>query len=1280
MSQGNIQQQLEVNLNPESLLRRILNRIRRSLELQEILDATVAEVRSFLGTDRVKIYKFNLDKSGLVIAESIHKNRLPSLLGLNFPADDIPPQARELFVQARVRSIVDVDSRQIGQSPLRDMETGEISFEDMHYRLVDSCHAEYLTAMGVKSSVVVPILHRENLWGLLVSHHSEPKAISEAQLQGIQLVVDQLCVAIAHSILLTQARAKAEREATLHRIATLLHSLPTIELKTALEETVAAFGGSGGRLCTKDYRLNLHRSLTECLEAGSEHVLVYTCGKQPQMPAPVKYPLLEQYSIWQERYKSGEYEVWAISDIYQTPQLRNLQIAFRPTEIRSLLMIPLYYHQQLLGYLTIFRDVIDTETLWAGKFDQDGRQLYPRLSFELWRQTLSAQAREWTKQEIELAQALSQQFATAIDRELYQHVQTLNTNLEHQVLEQTIQLQQVTEQQQLLFEFIAKIRSSLDLDTIFNTTTKELSRVINSDRVAVYRFDPDAEFNEGEFITEDVREGLPSTLGIKVYDRCFGENYATKYSQGRVHVVADINNAGLPDCHVAVLVQFQIKAQIVMPLMKGNQLWGLLCIHQCHQPRVWETSEIQLAIQIANQLSAALEQADLLAQTRKQAFDLKQAGEQQRVLFEVVAKMRKSLDLDLIFSTMSKEVRHALNADRVGLYRFDPDSEYNDGEFVAEDVVSGFPSTIAAKIHDHCFGELYASKYSRGRVHAVADFQNSGFEPCYLAIMEQFQVKANIIAPVMKGNQLWGLLCVHQCASPRQWQLGEIQFATQVAAQLSVALEQADLLAQTKQQAVDLQLAANSIQQAAEQQQILFEVVTKLRESLDLDVIFQTATQEVCKSLHGDRVAVYRFSPDWSGEFISEFVTPGWVKLVGADIKTVWEDTYLQETQGGRYRHNETFAVDDIYQVGHSECHVAILEQFQVKAYAIAPIFLGQQLWGLLAAYQNSSPRHWDGAEIKFLVQIANQLGVAIQQADLLAQTREQAQQLAQALQELQQTQTQLIQTEKMSSLGQLVAGIAHEINNPVNFIYGNISHAREYSEDLIGLLELYQRHCPNPHPEIGDRSDEIDLEFLVEDLPKMLSSMKVGAERIRQLVLSLRNFSRLEEAEMKRVNIHEGIDSTLLILQHRFKAKSDSVGIELIKEYGNLPLVECYPGQLNQVFMNAIANAVDALEQALDRATTDRPKILIQTSVVGENVAICIADNGIGMPESVRARIFDPFFTTKPVGKGTGLGLSISYQIVVEKHGGTLECTSQPGQGTQFLLQIPILQPNLPT
>jgi signal transduction histidine kinase len=292
------------------------------------------------------------------------------------------------------------------------------------------------------------------------------------------------------------------------------------------------------------------------------------------------------------------------------------------------------------------------------------------------------------------------------------------------------------------------------------------------------------------------------------------------------------------------------------------------------------------------------------------------------------------------------------------------------------------------------------------------------------------------------------------------------------------------------------------------------------------------------------------------------------------------------------------------------------------------------------------------------------------------AQLREKAQQLEQTLRELQQTQSQLIQNEKMSSLGQLVAGVAHEINNPVNFIYGNLTHADEYARGLLRLLTLYQRHYPHPIPSIQSEADAIDLEFVMVDLPKLMKSMRMGANRIQKIVASLRVFSRMDEAEMKAVDIHEGIDSTLMILQNRLKARSNYPEIQVMKFYSELPLVECFPGQLNQVFMNILSNAIDALEEVMERNSSFSPCIQIWTECASKNqIKIRIIDNGSGIPAAIQQQIFDPFFTTKPVGKGTGLGMSISYQIITERHKGSLTCHSQPEKGTEFAIEIPICQ-----
>ena len=416
----------------EVLLHRMMNRIRQSLELPAILSGTVAEVRTFLGTDRVMVYRFDIDGSGAVVAEAVWGERLPSLLGQHFPADDIPPQARELFLKARQRSIVDVAAQQIGSSPLDCPVTGASLQElDIRFRPVDPCHVEYLTSMGVQSSLVVPILHRDRLWGLLVSHHSLPRQVTDRELQVVQLVADQLSIAIAQSTLLEQTRIQAQQEATINRVAKLLHSMTEMQLQQALELTVTALGGTGGRVYISP-------------QGPGAAAQLLTCGEQPNWQAETgNYPpYLEEYSSWQAWLDTQTTVhdsdcTWAIADWHGLEIPPDLALAWFPVRIRGLLVVRLQYRQQILGYLSVFRREIAIETLWARRPDRDDpRHSRPIQSFETWRELKQGQAQAWTSAEIELAQALGSHFALAIQQyELYLQVHALNADLSRDIQE-----------------------------------------------------------------------------------------------------------------------------------------------------------------------------------------------------------------------------------------------------------------------------------------------------------------------------------------------------------------------------------------------------------------------------------------------------------------------------------------------------------------------------------------------------------------------------------------------------------------------------------------------------------------------------------------------------------------------------------------------------------------------------------------------------------------------------------------------------------------------------
>jgi signal transduction histidine kinase len=497
-----------------------------------------------------------------------------------------------------------------------------------------------------------------------------------------------------------------------------------------------------------------------------------------------------------------------------------------------------------------------------------------------------------------------------------------------------------------------------------------------------------------------------------------------------------------------------------------------------------------------------------------------------------------------------------------------------------------------------------------------------------------------------------------------------------------------------------------TLERSLELSQVLRQVTDQIRSTLDLKTVLTTVVQEVQKLLNTDRVVMYQFGSDWVGEVVVEVVRDPWHSILG----NRHQDDCFPTDHGQQYLDGRVRAIADVAIADIAPCHKALLRTMQVQANLVVPIRFVNRLWGLLIAHECNAPRLWEPFELDLLQQLADQAAIALHQAELYEQScvaaatataqaqqlRQTTDELTQTLQELKKTQSQLVQTEKMSSLGQLVAGVAHEINNPVSFIHGNLFYVATYAQSLMEVVAAYEQDHPQPNPQLRAVLEAADLDFLKQDFPKVLESMQVGVGRIQQIVRSLQNFSRHDQADKKHVDLHEGLDNTLLILQHRLKAVGNRPEIQIVKTYGDLPPVECYSGQLNQVFMNLLSNAIDALEEAQNVRRKERdavkearnqeenplnpqpsalsPTISIHTSLIDSNrVLVRIADNGLGMDEPVRARLFDPFFTTKPVGKGTGLGLAISYQIVVEKHNGSIQCHSRPGQGAEFAIEIPL-------
>lgn len=1090
---------------------------------------------------------------------------------------------------------------------------------DIYQGNYKECYIEILEKFQIRANVVAPLLKGDRLWGLLCIHQcSGPRNWQEYDIEFVSLIAEHLGVALQHIELLRHARFHVELQQALNGVISRIRR--SLDLDNIFKITVTEV-----RQLLKTDRVGVFRFYPELDWEGE---FIYE-DVRPQWRSAMSVKLRDHCfaAEFAGLYKEGR--IRAIPNIHEAGVSDCHVQILEKFQVRANVVAPLMKGEDLWGLLCIHN---------------------------------CSSPREWEDFEIEFVQQIAEHLGVALQQAEY---------LE-QVKAQSAQLAQATERertaqwQKNIAITVEKIRQSLDLETIFRTTTSELRQLLNVDRVAIYRFNPDW---SGEFVSESVADGWNclmheqrnqasllaniSECSLKVFakppvvDTYLQDTAGGSFAKGELfRICNDIYKSDFCDCYIEILEKFQARAYIIVAIYHSEKLWGLLAVYQNSGPREWHSEEVYFLNQVSTQLGVALQQAEYLQQLKHQAAELSKAAERQRALKTTVEKIRQTLDIDTIFKATTKEVRQLLDVERVAIYRFYLDGS---GEFVADSIVDGWrPATKPQPVTERLLLQtIKAGRYPRNEV----------------------------FVPISQGEKLWGLLVAYQNSQPRYWQDEELSLLAQVGVQLGVALQQAEALIQVQEQAEQLAQAAERERKAAQRERALATTVEKIRQTLDLNTIFANSTQETRRLLEVDRVAIYRFDPDWSGEFVAESVASGWSPV--REIIPVITDKFLQDNQGGEYAHGKILVINDIYNTDYSVCHIALIEQMQARAYMIVPIFQGEKLWGLLGAYQNTGARNWQEDEIDLLRQVSTQLGVGIQQAELLEQTQQQKEELSQTIKELQRAQTQLIQNEKMAGLGQLVAGVAHEINNPINFIHGNIAHVDNYVCDLLNLLNLYRSAYPHPESHIQEQASAVDLNYLIEDLPKIIDSMKIGTGRIFSLVQSLRTFSRVDEEGMKPFNIHDGIDSTLLILQHRIEPNPNSPEIEVVKEYGNLPLVECNGAQLNQVFTNILSNAMDAIEAMLAATNNHKPKkpaITIRTEVVdGDSVLIRIADNGYGIPNELQSRIFEPFFTTKEIGKGTGLGLSISYQIIVEKHGGQFKCFSEPDKGSEFWIAIPI-------
>ncbi len=680
-----------------------------------------------------------------------------------------------------------------------------------------------------------------------------------------------------------------------------------------------------------------------------------------------------------------------------------------------------------------------------------------------------AKARQWEESEISLLTQVTAEFSHKL------HSFELQRKLEQQAQEF-----------KSISKVIDKIQLASSLDKVFRTTTQEVREIIKCDRLAVYRFDADW---SGEFVAESVANGWVPLVGpgIKTVweDTHLQETKGGRYRQHESLVANDIYKMNHAPCHVEILEQFQVRAYVIVPVFSGQKLWGLLGAYQNSGTYEWREEQVKLLRQIAINLGVAVSQAEFVQQTEEQSQQLAKTAERQQSLISLTRKIGEGLtqkvadssQFSLILQTTAYEVRRLLQTDHTAIYRFNQDWS---GEFIAESIGKNWKAFVDKEIdqallkeNGHCdsirsLESIYKEKdthlqdtqggrYKQKASFVVDDVEKAGFPPCYKELLDQFEAKAYLTVPIFQGDKLWGLLASYQHSGSRHWEEFEVTAMEQIAVLLGVAIQQTQTLDKYQQQ-------SQKMAKAVQRDRAVAKVIDKIRQTLDMESIFLTTTQEMRALLNTDRVAVYRLNPDYSGEFVSESISHGWLPLVerqhqirrlqdsinsctrmrtlfkNSEASTANTDPYLQNALGNMGE-KQSYVVSDIYAKGFNECYLQVLEQYQCKAYAIVPIYQGQKLWGMLAAYQNDGPREWEDAEVNLLTQIATQLSVALQQAEFLQQLQTQSSQVAEAAAREKQAREQL-----QKGAMQLLAAVRPALN-------GDLTVRAPITEDELGTI-----------------------------------------------------------------------------------------------------------------------------------------------------------------------------------------------------------------------------------
>ena len=713
---------------------------------------------------------------------------------------------------------------------------------------------------------------------------------------------------------------------------------------------------------------------------------------------------------------------------------------------------------------------------------------------------------------------------------------------------------------------------------------------------------------------------------------------------------ATLSESALTDLYTPLNLLRQYRLRPIVIVDERHQLAGLLTYEEVHA--------IALASQVQSVTSPpSLPTAQAQSPTVSSA-NLTRSMQREQVINKIIAQVHSALDVQAVLDTAVAELRTVLGCDRVITYRLRADLT---GKVIAESICDPSRSVLHNEVYDPCVTPEWLEPYRQGQVRIVNDIYETEMSVCHQEMLTGFDIRSKMMVPIIVKGEIWGLILTSEQTMPRQWQPEEIELVRRLGVQVAIAVQQTQAYEQAQSELHERRKAEQQLQNLLD--------VTATKTGADF---FPISVMQLTESLgvahailaerQGDKLRTLAFVVDrvlqptfeysmagtpceqvlQMGEFYCQSsvqdLFPNCIELVNLGAES-YLGFAMQDSQGKIVGH---LCVLDRKPLEHSERAEKLIRSFAARATA-----------------ELERQKAIDALEV---LNQELEAKVAARTADL--QT---------SYQQLKDAQLQLIQSEKMSSLGQLVAGVAHEINNPVSFIYGNLKPSLEYFEDLSSLISLYQKHYPTPHSEISAFIETADIQYTLKDFPNLINSMQTGATRIQSIVQSLRTFSYAQQEGYKAINIHDSIDNTLVILQNRLNGRAGTPAIQVVKDYAQLPPIECYGGLLNQVFMNLLVNGIDAIEQRQKVSPDHHGCLTITTRAISpERIAIAIRDNGIGMSPETQDKIFNPFFTTKPVGIGTGMGLSISYKIVIGDHQGQFYCSSTIDEGTEFIVELP--------